>query len=185
MSLIKITASDELLIDLAYGTTQNFTGKVIYQHAQCFLHEEAFACLEKAMALLRPLGLRIKILDAYRPVEAQQKLWDIVPDEQYVANPLKGSPHSRGAAIDLTLVDSEGLELDMGTPFDDFTDQSHHGRTDISVEAQRNRFLLLGVMSAAGWDFYKCEWWHYQLFDAKRLPLLSDAMLDISMMNAA
>jgi D-alanyl-D-alanine dipeptidase len=106
----------------------------------------------------------------------------VVPDEQYVANPAKGSNHSRGVAVDLTLVDSEGRELDMGTPFDDFTVQSHHGNQDISLKAQQNRFLLLGIMSAAGWDFYQCEWWHYQLFDPKRFVLLSDESLDDSMM---
>jgi D-alanyl-D-alanine dipeptidase len=182
MPLIKITASDDLLIDLAYGTTQNFTGKVIYQQSGCYLHKEAVPCLEKAMALARPLGLRLKILDAFRPVEAQQVLWSVVPDEQYEANPAKGSNHSRGVAVDLTLVDSEGRELDMGTPFDDFTVQSHHGNQDISLKAQQNRFLLLGIMSAAGWDFYQCEWWHYQLFDPKRFVLLSDESLDDSMM---
>lgn len=185
MSLVKITASDDLFVDLAYGTEQNFTGKRVYQHSACYLHQEAAACLEKARKLVEPLGLRFKILDAFRPVEAQQILWDCVPDEQYIANPAKGSNHSRGVAVDLTLVDSRGIELDMGTPFDDFTVQSHHGNLDVSVEAQKNRFLLLGVMSAAGWDFYQCEWWHYQLFDPKRFPLISDSILDERMMVAA
>lgn len=185
MSLIKLTASDDLFIDLAYGTEQNFTGKVIYQNSHCFLHKEAVTYLHKAMGLARPLGLRLKILDAFRPVEAQQILWDIVPNEKYVANPAKGSNHSRGVAVDLTLVDGAGRELDMGTPFDDFTEQSHHANQDISITAQQNRFLLLGIMSAAGWDFYQCEWWHYQLFDTKRFVLLSDENISESMMRAA
>lgn len=185
MSLVKITASDELLINLAYGTEQNFTGKRIYQHSICYLHQDAAACLEKAMALASPHGLRLKVLDAFRPTEAQQMLWDCVPNETYVANPAKGSNHSRGAAVDLTLVDQLGNELDMGTPFDDFTNKSHHGSLEVSVEAQKNRLILLGIMSAAGWDFYQCEWWHYQLFDPKRYELISDAVLDEKMMLAA
>lgn len=184
MSLRKIIASDELLIELAYGTPQNFTGHVIYQNPQCFLHEDAYKCLVKAIQLARPLGLRLKILDAFRPTEAQQTLWDKVPDEKYVSNPAKGSPHSRGVAIDLTLVDEQGRELNMGTPFDDFTEQSHHQNQNISIEAQKNRFLLLGIMSAAGWDFYQNEWWHYQLFNAKSYPLYSDSQLSMSMMKA-
>lgn len=183
MSLIKITASDELLIDLAYGTPHNFTGHVIYQNPQCFLHADAFACLQRAMKLVKPLGLRIKIFDAFRPTEAQQALWDIVPNDQYVANPEKGSPHSRGVAIDLTLVDASGAELEMGTPFDDFTVQSHHQNQDVNLEAQKNRFLLLGIMSAAGWDFFQNEWWHYQLFNSKSYALCSDSKLEVSMMN--
>jgi zinc D-Ala-D-Ala dipeptidase len=185
MSLVKITASDDILIDLAYGTPHNFTGQVIYNNPQCFLHEEAARCLKRASELAKPHGLRIKIFDAFRPVEAQHKLWSFVPDERYVANPIEGSPHSRGVAIDLTLVDQQGNELDMGTPFDDFTDLSHHANQQVSVEAQRNRFLLLGLMTAAGWDFYGFEWWHYQLFNSKSYPLLEDANLEISMMRLA
>ena len=61
----------------------------------------------------------------------------------------------------------------MGTPFDAFTPQSHHGATTIPVAAQRNRILLLGLMTAAGWDHYRLEWWHYQLPDFRRYPPLS------------
>ena len=73
----------------------------------------------------------------------------------------------------------------MGTGFDAFTPLSHHANTDIPVAAQRNRLLLLGLMSAAGWDFYGNEWWHYQLFDARQYPLLGDADLPRPMMPAA
>ena len=71
-----------------------------------------------------------------------------------------------------------GNELDMGTGFDAFTPLSHHANTAISTEAQRNRFTLLGIMSAAGWDFYGNEWWHYQLFQPTRYRVLSDSILD-------
>lgn len=185
MTLVKITASDHLLIELAYGTTNNFTGEIIYQNPQCFLHMDAAQCLEKAQQLAEPLGLRLKILDAFRPVEAQYKLWSHVPDERYVANPEKGSPHSRGVAVDLTLVNDQGIELDMGTPFDDFTDLSHHRNQEVSTEAQKNRLLLLGIMTAAGWDFYSCEWWHYQLFNSKSYDLLMDKNMTEPLMDAA
>jgi D-alanyl-D-alanine dipeptidase len=109
-------------------------------------------------------------------------LWNANPDPDFVADPRRGSPHSRGAAVDLTLLDNKGRALDMGTPFDAFTPLSHHGRIDISAEAQRNRFLLMGLMIAAGWDFYRNEWWHYQLFDARRYPLVCDADLPQPMM---
>jgi len=70
----------------------------------------------------------------------------------------------------------------MGTEFDTFTPRSHHGDITVSAEAQRNRHLLLGIMSAVGWDFYESEWWHYQLFNAHRYPLISDRALQKSMM---
>ena len=73
----------------------------------------------------------------------------------------------------------------MGTGFDAFTPLSHHGSREISAEAQRNRLLLLGLMSAAGWDFYRNEWWHYQLFDARFFPLLSDGDAPSAMMGGA
>lgn len=71
----------------------------------------------------------------------------------------------------------------MGTGFDALTPLSHHGSTEISVAAQRNRYTLLGIMSTAGWDFYMNEWWHYQLFQPRTYPLLSDSVLPRSMMR--
>mgnify|MGYP006158081661 FL=1 len=99
--------------------------------------------------------------------------------------PEKGSPHSRGVAVDLTLVDQQtGQDLDMGTPFDDFTPLSHHANTNVSQEAQRNRCILMGIMTLAGWDFFKSEWWHYQLFQARETyDLLYDRDLETSMMS--
>jgi D-alanyl-D-alanine dipeptidase len=176
MPLVEITPeSHDIVLALAYATAQNLTGKPVYRHARCYLHRDAEARLARAVALARPLGLRLKLLDAFRPSEAQWQLWNACPDPNFLADPRRGSPHSRGVAIDLTLIDGAGAELDMGTPFDAFTPLSHHANTAIPLAAQRNRFLLLGLMSAAGWDFYGNEWWHYQLFDSRQYPVLSDA----------
>ncbi len=167
-------------IALAYATSDNFTGRPIYRaEAGCYLHGDAAQRLARAAELARPLGLGFRILDAFRPAEAQWVLWNHTPDPGFLADPRRGSPHSRGAAVDLTLVDgATGLALDMGTPFDAFTSLSHHGNQGISAQAQRHRHLLMGIMTTAGWDFYGNEWWHYQLFNAKDLyPLLSDSVL--------
>jgi len=175
MPLAEITArSHDVVVDLAYATPRNFTGKPIYVRPLCYLHPDALLRLEDAIGLARALQLRLKIFDAFRPSEAQWVLWNHTPDPNFLADPRRGSPHSRGVAIDLTLVAGNGEELDMGTGFDEFSPRSHHASTAIPPEAQRNRFLLLGLMSAAGWDFYRNEWWHYQLFDARRYPVLSD-----------
>jgi D-alanyl-D-alanine dipeptidase len=109
-------------------------------------------------------------------------MWNHTPDPDFLADPRRGSPHSRGVAIDLTLIDGSGAELDMGTGFDAFTPRSHHGDTTVSPEAQRNRLILLGLMTSAGWDFYRNEWWHYQLFDARRFPVLSDSAMSPGLM---
>lgn len=169
-------------ISLAYATPENVTGKQIYRHADCYLHPEAATCLQRAIALAKPLGLRFKIFDAYRPVEGQWALWHAFPDPEFVSDPKKGGIHTRGIAVDLTLIDASGRALDMGTEFDSFAAQAHHARTDISLEAQRNRFLLLGLMSAAGWDFYKNEWWHYQLFKSRDYPVVDQTSLPRPMM---
>lgn len=179
--LVRVAPSDcDVDIALAYATAANFTGRPVYRpDAGCFLHAEAMPLLARAAALARPLGLRLRILDAFRPAEAQWVLWNHTPDPGFLADPRRGSPHSMGAAVDLTLIDAiSGAELDMGTAFDNFTPRSHHGNQEISAEAQRNRHLLMGIMTTAGWDFYRHEWWHYQLFNARaRYPVLSDRVL--------
>jgi zinc D-Ala-D-Ala dipeptidase len=178
-------ASHDVLLDIAYATAANITLRPVYARAACYLNPAAADLLEKAVALARPLGLKLKIFDAFRPSEAQWRLWQARPDPEFLADPRRGSPHSRGAAVDLTLVDHDGAELDMGTGFDAFTPLSHHASIFVSPAAQRNRALLLGLMTAAGWDFYRREWWHYQLFDARRYPLLSDSVLPEPMMAPA
>ena len=183
MALVSITPeSHKVQIRLAYASSDNFTGRPVYARADCYLHAEAAALLARAVALAQAIGHRILIFDAFRPSEAQWALWNHTPDPEFLADPRRGSPHSRGAAVDLTLTDADGAELDMGTPFDAFTPASHHAAPGVSAEAQRNRALLLGVMTAAGWDFYRNEWWHYQLFDARSYPLLSDSVLPRPMM---
>ncbi len=174
--LVPITTdTHEVEIDIKYATSDNFTGVPVYARAACFLHPEAEKALREAMRLAANQGYTIKIFDAFRPHEAQEKLWAHTPDPNFLAPPERGSPHSRGVAIDLTLLDASGNALEMGTGFDEFTPLSHHGAAGIAAEAERNRLLLMGIMTTAGWDFYRNEWWHYQLFDSRSYPLLRDA----------
>ncbi len=183
MDLVEITSDGgEVDIDLAYATKHNFTGRPVYRTARCFLHRDARAALDRALVLARRLGLGFRIFDAMRPSEAQWALWAHTPDPEFLADPRRGSPHSRGVAIDLTLIDRDGRALAMGTEFDAFTPLSHHGDPGVDAEAQRNRALLLGIMTSAGWDFYRNEWWHYQLFHSRSYKLLSDRDLPASMM---
>ncbi|TAN62058.1 MAG: D-alanyl-D-alanine dipeptidase [Magnetospirillum sp.] len=179
--LMPIHAADfDLEVALAYATADNFTGKPVYRtEAGCWLHADAAPLLARAVDLARPLGLRLRLRDAFRPAEAQWRLWAHTPDPEFLADPRRGSHHSRGVAVDLDLIDAaSGQALDMGTAFDEFTPRSHHGDRDIPPEAQRNRHLLLGLMTAAGWEFYRNEWWHYQMAGAQATyPLLSDSLL--------
>ena len=172
-------------IDLKYASADNFTGAPVYQrHAKCYLHVQAAETLKRSVALAATQGYRLHIFDAYRPTEAQWKLWEHTPDPHFLADPAKGSPHSRGVAIDLTLTYNNGTPLDMGTAFDAFTPLSHHGNLAINAQAQRNRLLLMGIMTSAGWDFFRNEWWHYQLFNSRTYKLYSDKEAATGMMVA-
>ncbi len=173
-----------IAFDIAYARADNVTGRPIYVRPDAWLVPEAETALLRAVALARAQGLGLLLFDAFRPLEAQWALWRAVLDPAYVADPRRGGIHTRGVAIDLTLTGPDGAPLDMGTGFDDLTSASHHGSTAVSPEVQRNRALLLGLMSAAGWDFYMNEWWHYQLFRPRRYPALTDREAGTAMMPA-
>ena len=160
-------------IDLRYASKNNFTGNKIYFSESCFLHKIAYEHLCKAVDIAKKIGFKIKIFDAYRPTYVQKKLWETLPDPSFIAPPKKGSPHSRGVAIDLTLL-KNGREVDMGTEFDEFSKLSYHGSLDISKAAYHNRLILLGIMTDSGWDFYRNEWWHYQLFNSKNFQIVDN-----------
>jgi D-alanyl-D-alanine dipeptidase len=179
--LVAITPGEfDIHIILAYAGDDNFTGRPVYRRdAGCWLVPEAARRLNRAAGLAWPLGLRLRVLDAFRPPEAQWLLWTHTPDPDFLADPRIGSLHSRGTAVDIDLVDAAtGRALDMGSAFDEFSLRSYHANSDIPAEAQRNRLLLLGLMTAAGWEYYSHEWWHYQLPGAHAgYPLLSDSVL--------
>jgi zinc D-Ala-D-Ala dipeptidase len=175
LQLVHITpASHDVEIDLVYATDRNLTGKPIYKAAHCLLLETAEAGLRTAVEIARSIGTRLRIFDAYRPPQAQKVLWDFLPDPTYIAELGRGSNHSRGTAIDLTLVGANGAALDMGTEFDAMTVESEHFHPGLPVGVQRNRLLLLGVMHAAGFKHIKSEWWHYELPGSRALPVIDN-----------
>jgi len=154
--------------DIKYATTDNFTGKVIYDCPACLLRREAATGLVAAAKELRALGYGLIIYDCYRPAPYQQRLWDVVPDPRYVAPPTKGSNHSRGMAIDLSLYFIQtGEELDMGTPYDFFGIEAHPGYPKLGAIPTENRQLLTAAMEQAGFEPITSEWWHYD-FKGKR-----------------
>ncbi|MGY9004603.1 MAG: D-alanyl-D-alanine dipeptidase [Alphaproteobacteria bacterium] len=181
--LVEITQNNfDVDIDIIYASAANFTDTPVYSRPGCYLHADAAELLSRAVVLAREIGYRFRIFDAFRPTEAQWVLWNHTPDPDFLAEPNRGSPQSRGVAVDLTLVDSRGVMLEMGTGFDDFTPLSHHGSIELSAIAMRNRHTLLGIMTAAGWDFYRNEWWHYQMFNSRDYALISDLALPEPMM---
>jgi D-alanyl-D-alanine dipeptidase len=165
-------------IDLRYAGPNNFIGHDLYSPYDCaWLHVEAASALERVVAWLkveRP-GARVLVLDALRPQRVQQELWDALAGtdlQMYLADPSRGSIHSYGMALDITILDENGDELDMGTGFDDMTELSHpaleegflkHG--ELTQQQVNNRALLRAAMFQAGFVGINTEWWHFDCGD--------------------
>jgi D-alanyl-D-alanine dipeptidase len=171
--LVEITQDTHcVLIDMVYAGSGNIAGQPLYETERCWLHRDAEPRLVRAVELASLVGMKLKILDAYRSPQAHERLCKHISDPRYIADPKRGSNHSRGVAVDLTLVDGEGRELDMGTTFDAMVEPSHHFHPSLPPEVQRNRFLLLAIMTQAGFVMLAEEWWHYQMPDARSYPLI-------------
>ena len=163
----------DAVVDLRYATADNFLKKAVYPpSARCYLRPEALERLVKAADALRAQGFRLKLYDCYRPRSVQWQMWKLFPHPGYVADPNKGSPHNRGAAVDLTLATKDGHEVEMPTPFDTFSPAAHHGFMGVSPTAIHHRERLHRAMLDAGFKENRMEWWHYQLVDSGRYPVL-------------
>lgn len=154
--------SSDFVYELKYATPDNFLKQAVYDCGECYLRKSTAEALVKANEAFKQLGYRIKLFDCYRPLSVQKKMWKILPGTHYVANPAKGSKHNRGAAVDLTLVDAEGKELNMGTPFDFFGKEAHHTYTQHSKEVLENRKLLKETLDKYNFKSIYSEWWHYE-----------------------
>ncbi|CAI0790791.1 MAG: D-alanyl-D-alanine dipeptidase [Serratia proteamaculans] len=163
-----------LPIDLKYASADNLTGRAIYLENRCLLHPDALPGLQRCLLAAKLAGFSLLVFDAYRPQRAQALLWLACPDPQYVTSTQTGSHHSRGVAIDVTLLDADGAALDMGTAFDEMSEGSHPFYPDFPPEVQRNRLLLNAVMAAGGFRGIASEWWHFELPNAGDYPLLAD-----------
>jgi zinc D-Ala-D-Ala dipeptidase len=169
----KISPSIE--VDLVYSSKNNFTKKQLYPTlSTTYLCKKAALCLDSVQQLLAKKGLGLKIFDAYRPYSVTEKMWELVKDERYTANPAKGSGHNRGIAIDVTIIDAiTKAPLNMGTAFDNFTDTAHHTFTNLPDSIKSNRMLLKNAMEKFGFVSLPTEWWHYSLPNARQYPLLN------------
>ncbi len=159
------TLDSSMIFEMRYADTNNFVSEKLYPCARCLLREEPARSLLKAQRLLRTSGLSLKIFDCYRPLSVQEHLWAKVPDAKYVTPPERGSMHNRGIAVDLTLVDENGVELDMGTAFDFFGPEAHHTYRNLPAQVLDNRKHLMEVMQLTGFQEIRTEWWHYSYKD--------------------
>lgn len=171
--LILVAVSDylpEIPVDLKYATSENFTGQIVYDFSTAYLRYGTVRKLAAVQEDLQQLGLSLKIWDAFRPVSAQHRLWEICPDKRYVANPNTGfSDHSRGNTVDVTLTDAGGREVVMPTGFDDFSKLADRDYADCPTEAADNALILQVLMEKHGFSGYKNEWWHF--IDTESYPV--------------
>lgn len=158
--------SPDFSYDMKYATENNFLGSKLYDCDECYLRLKTVKALIKANDDFLKKGFRIKLFDCYRPLDIQKKMWALVPNPQYVANPAKGSIHNRGGAVDLTLVTLDGKELDMGTTFDFFGEEASHGYPFLDKKIMDNRKMLKKIMLQSGFKAFDSEWWHYNLASA-------------------
>lgn len=153
--------SEDFVYDMRYATSNNFLEEQVYDCGECYTRVATAKALLAVNKALMEKGYRIKFFDCYRPHDIQKKMWAIYPNPTYVADPAKGSIHNKGGAVDITLVDSEGKELDMGTGFDHFGEEAHHAYTELAAHVLKNRALLKEMMLAYGFNAITSEWWHY------------------------
>ena len=155
-----LTLDNTFVIDVRYATADNFTKQVLYPCNTVWFRRKVALDLLLAHKIFKEKGYRIKIFDGYRPISVQWHLWKVAP-KGYVSNPLKGMRmHNRGAAIDMTLVDKNGKELNMGTAYDFLGKQAHLNYPHSKV-VQENRKLLKMVMQQVGFKAISNEWWHF------------------------
>lgn len=153
----------DIYVELMYATDNNFTGVRIYDFTDAYLRYGTVKKLANVQKELKEQGYSLKIWDAYRPFEAQQKLWEVYPDPNYVANPANGmKKHNLGGTVDITMVAADGSVISMPTEFDDFSLKADRDYSDIEdEEAVKNVMILQNAMENNGFTGYQGEWWDY------------------------
>lgn len=153
----------DIYVELMYATDNNFTGVRIYGFTDAYLRYGTVKKLANVQKELKEQGYSLKIWDAYRPFEAQQKLWEVYPDPNYVANPADGmKKHNLGGTVDITMVAADGSIIPMPTEFDDFSLKADRNYSDIdNEEAVNNVMILQNAMENNGFTGYQGEWWDY------------------------
>ena len=162
----------EIQIYQIFATAENFTGIKLYERDLCLMQEETLEKLKKAAVIFAVDGYSIKLYDAYRPYRTTVFLSPFNSNPYYLASPTTGSKHNRGAAVDMTLVDINGIELEMPSPMHTLTAASHIEYAGMTEAARRNLDYMKAVMIACGFSVNKYEWWHYNDIDYKKYPVL-------------
>lgn len=169
---------NRLKFDIRYATANNFMAKPLYAVARAKLQRPAAEALTKAHDRLRQAGYGLMIFDAYRPWQVTREMWDQHPlDRAYLSDPLKGSRHNRGCAVDITLYDlKSGKEVTMPSDHDEFTERAHPDYQGGTMEQRLARDLLRSAMEAEGFSVYQNEWWHFDYKGWEAYPVMNSPL---------
>ncbi len=160
-------------LDVRYATAANFMKEPLYPAAAALLRCAPARALAAAQHDLEARGLGLRVFDAYRPYAVTIRMWERWRDPDFVADPARGSRHNRGAAVDVTLVElTTGRELEMPTPYDDFTPAASSSYPDVSEAARTNRSILRETMERHGFVVLPSEWWHFDYTGWEQYPLM-------------
>ena len=174
--LVEVVRLDSTIhLDIRYATVNNFMGRPMYSVPCAFLQHPAATALVRIHQALKKMGYGIVLFDGYRPWAVTKKFWDETPPEKrkFVASPVKGSKHNRGCAVDLSLYDLQtGREVEMPSPYDEFSDRAASNYPGGTAEQRRLRTLLRNAMVAEGFTIEPSEWWHFDYRDWTRYPIL-------------
>ncbi len=162
IDLVDVTLfSKDFILDIRYATENNFTDTILYPCAKCLLRYEVLKDFLKVQSEFESLGFKIKLFDCYRPLSVQRIMWEKFPIVGLVANPATGSRHNRGSAVDITLTDTEGNEIDMGTDYDDLSLKGRTFYRGFNDTIFQNRMLLRTIMQKHHFIGINSEWWHF------------------------
>jgi zinc D-Ala-D-Ala dipeptidase len=183
--LVELVRRDSSIrLDIRYATTNNFTGRQLYDQPRAFLVGPAAEALVRAHQAAQVAGFGLTIYDAYRPWRVTKKLWDATPPgpkRNYVANPNRGSKHNRGCAVDLTLHHvADGAQVVMPSGYDEFSPRAHRNFVDAPADALKHRALLERVMEDAGFRGASNEWWHFDFAGWQDYPVLDLAFEELT-----
>lgn len=178
--LVEVATFDpRIRVRTVYATADNFVGEVLYPVSRTFLRRSAMERLSRVQDRLEAQGLGLLVYDGYRPWSVTKRMWDVIGDPDFVADPSKGSRHNRGMAVDCGLVDAEGRPLPMPTAFDAFVPEARADALLASAELTRNRDILVTTMEAEGFSVLSSEWWHFDAEGWEQRGLLDVPLADV------
>lgn len=179
-NLVKLLElDDDFIVDLKYASADNFTGQKIYHSNECYMDRHTAVILIQAKNIFAKDGFRVKVMDAYRPISAQKKFWEILPNNNFVARPPDMSKlkvfrptHLNGLCVDITLTDMEGSEIVMPSAFDDFSERASLLCQETSEVGRRHATYMKEVMERVGFRAYENEWWHFYDVSTEPTPFM-------------